>query len=143
MKDPGAPKIHEMIHRIALCKQTDIVVNSSTMELRREEVVWTWARIRSHYGLPGFVGQSGYSIMDPVTKATHAISIRAGISVIITDTAYVYEEFRKSPPRWYKVLGWAETDDFITLPVRMVERSDFALPPQQSSLVAKPSVVEL
>lgn len=127
-----------------MCSQKNIVVNSSTMELRREGVVWTWARVRSHYGLPSFIGQMGYAVMDPVTKATHAITVRAGISVEITDMAYIYEEFRKSQPRWYKVLGWSETDDYITMPVRMVEKSDQALPPLDSnSLVAKPSPVTL
>jgi hypothetical protein len=142
MKDPGAPKIHELIHYVALCSQKDVVVNASTMELKRTEVVWAWARIRSHYGLPSFIGQVGYSIMDPSTKATHAITVRAGLGLIITNAAYIYETFRKSPPRWYKVLGWSETDDYITMPVRMIEQSDLAIPPH-SNLVAQPSPVEL
>jgi hypothetical protein len=143
MKDPGAPLLNEMIHRIALCSQKDVVLNSSTMELKRTEVIWVWARVRSHYGLPAFLGQQGYSIMDPVTKATHAITIRTNWDILVTDTAYAYEEFRKSPPRWYKVLGWSEIDDgFTTLQTRIAERSDFALPPQ-GALAPQPSQVEL
>lgn len=142
MKDPGKPKLNELIHRIALCSQKDVVVNSSTMELRRIGVVWTWARVKSHYGLPSFVGQHGYTVMDLTTKATHAITIRTGIGVEITDTAYVYEEFRKSPPRWYKVLGFSETDDYYTLTTRMIEKSDLAIPPQ-GLLSPQPSEVKL
>ena len=145
MKDPGAPKIHELIHRLAMCKQQDIVVDASTMALRREEVVWTWGRVKSHYGLPSILGQTGYTIMGATginTTPTHAITIRAGIGLIITSTAFIDEEFRKSPPRWYRVLGWTETDDFYTFPVRMVELSDFALPPQ-GALTARPTPVEL
>ena len=147
MKDPGAPKIHELIHRLALCTQKDIVVGPSTMELRREAVVWTWGRVRSHYGLPSIIAQSGYSIFNAIgvnTTATHAITVRAGISVEITAMAFIYEEFRKSPPRWYKVLGFSETDDFLTMPVRMIEKSDAVLPPLENNpLVAQPTRVDL
>jgi len=147
VKDPGAPKLHELIHRVALCTQKDIVVDGSTMELRRESVVWTWARVRSHYGLPSIVARSGYTIFNAEGKntiATHAISIRAGIGVDITAMAFVYEERRKSMPRWYKVLGFSETDDYLTLPVRMIEKSDAALPPVNNNpLVAQPTRVDL
>jgi hypothetical protein len=131
MKDPGSPKIHELVHRVALCSQKDVVVNSSTMELRRTGVVWAWARIKSHYGLPMFTGQLGYAIMDPVTKATHAITVRDGL-VEFSDTAYVYEEPRKSQPRWYKILGYSEVKGFTVLVARLVEKSDYAIPPQNS-----------
>jgi hypothetical protein len=142
MKDPGAPKIHELNRRVALCSQKDVVVNSSTMELRRTEVVWAWARIKSHYGLPSFLGQHGYTVMDLTTKATHAITVRGGLGVIITDTAYVYEEFRKSPPRWYKILGWSESEGWLVFTSRMVEMSDYALQPN-NPLAPQPSRIEL
>jgi hypothetical protein len=131
-----------MPNRVALCSQKDVVLNSSTMELRRTQVVWAWARIKSHYGLPNFNGQSGYAIMDLVTKATHAITVREGLRVQISDTAYVYEERRKNPPRWYKVLGWSEPVHFIVLTTRLIEKSDFALPPQ-NSFAPQPSRIEL
>jgi len=95
VKDPGAPKLHELIHRVALCSQQDIVAGPSTMELRRESVVWTWARVKSHYGLPAIVARSGYTIWGSAnvnTVPTHAITVRAGIGVEITAMAYVYEE---------------------------------------------------
>ena len=141
MKDPGAPKIHELTHRVALCKQQDVVVNAQTMELRRVGVVWAWARVKSHYGLPSFVGQLGYTIMDPTTKATHAITVRDGL-VEFSDTAFIYEEFRKGIPRWYKVLGYTEIKGFTTLTTRLIEKSDQAIQPQ-NSLRPQPSPVEL
>lgn len=142
MKDPGAPKVHELIHRVALCSQKSVVVNATTMELKRDAVVWAWARVKSHYGLPSFLGQQGYTIMDPQTKATHAITVRAGLNVIFTDTAYIYEEFLKSPPRWYKVLGFSEPDNWIVLTCRMMEASDLAIAPT-GPLAPQPSFVEL
>jgi pheromone shutdown protein TraB len=142
MKDPGNPKIHELNHRIALCTQKDVVVNGQTMELRRTEVVWCWARVKSHYGLPFVIGQMGYTISDLTTKATHAITIRNGLVDNVTDTAYVYEEFRKSAPRWYKVLGISEPERFIVMTTRLIEVSDMATPPQ-SVLAPQPSRVDL
>ena len=142
MKDPGNPKIHEMNHRVALCSQKDVVVNGQTMELKRTEVVWCWARIKSHYGLPFQIGQMGYTIMDPQTKATHAITIRNGLVDNITNTAYVYEEFRKSAPRWYKVLGISEPERFLVLTCRLIEISDLATPPQ-SAFAPQPTRVDL
>jgi hypothetical protein len=142
MKDPGAPKIHEMNRRVALCTQQDIVANGKTMELRRVGVVWAWARIKSHYGLPFTIGHSNYTIMDPSTKATHAITVRNGLVDNVTAMAYVYEEFRKSAPRWYKVLGVSEPDKFLVFTTRMVEISDLAIPPQ-SDLAPQPLRVDL
>ena len=142
MKDPGAPKIHEMNRRVVLCTQKDIIVDSKTMELRREAVVWAWARIKSHYGLPFMIGQSAYTVMDPSTKATHAITVRNGLVDNVTDTAFVYEEFRKSAPRWYRVLGVSEPDKFLVFTCRMVEISDMAIPPQHD-LSPQPTRVDL
>jgi hypothetical protein len=142
VKDPGNPKIHELNHRVALCTQKDVVIDSKTMELRRTEVVWAWARIKSHYGLPFMIGQLGYTVMDLTAKATHAITVRNGLVDNVTDTAYVYEEFRKSAPRWYKVLGVSEPEGFLVLTARMVEISDLATPPL-SVLAPQPSLVDL
>jgi hypothetical protein len=142
VKDPGAPKIHEMNRRVALCTQHDVVVDSKTMMLHRSKVVWAWARIKSHYGLPFMIGQQGYTVMDPVTKPTHAITIRNGLVDNVTSMAYVYEEFRKSAPRWYKVMGVSEPDKFLVLTTRMIEISDMALPPQ-GVLAPQPTRVDL
>jgi hypothetical protein len=142
MKDPGNPKIHEMNRRVALCTQQDVVINSKTMELKRTTVVWAWARIKSHYGLPFMIGQSGYTIMDLTTKPTHAITVRNTLVDNVTDKAYIYEEFRKSAPRWYKILGVSEPDKFLVFTTRMVEISDLATPPH-SLLAPQPSRVDL
>ena len=130
MKDPGAPKLHELNHRVALCTQHDVIIDSKTMLLHRSAVVWAWARVKSHYGLPFTIGQSAYTVLDPVTKATHAITVRNGLVDNVTDTAYVYEEFRKSAPRWYRVLAVSEPERFLVLTCRMIEISDLAIPPQ-------------
>src|SRR5262245_29438182 len=142
MRDPSAPKVADLEHRIALCKQQDVVVNSSTMELRRKEVVWTWARIKSFYGLAAFIAPTGFAIIDGHTRATHAVTFRYGMYLSIQSTAWVYEERRKTEPRWYKVLGFAESSQWVTLNVRLVEKSDLAIPPQ-APFAPQPSKVTL
>src|SRR5262245_15938002 len=143
MRDPSAPKAADLEHRIALCKQADVVVDSRTMELRRSDVVWTWARIKSFYGLAAFINsQHGYAIIDGMTRATHSITFRYGMYLSIGSTAWVYERRRKTEPRWYKVLGFAESSQWVTLNVRLVEKSDMVLPPN-STFAPQPSQVEL
>jgi len=142
MKDPGNPKLNELNHRVALCTQRDVVIDAQTMALHRSKVVWAWARVKSHYGLPYMIGLSGYTVMDPTTKATHAITVRGGLVDNVTSMAYVYEEFRKSAPRWYKVLGVSEPQGFLVLTSRLIEISDLTIPPQ-NALAPQPSRVDL
>jgi hypothetical protein len=142
MKDPGNPKIHEMRRRVALCTQHDVVTDSKTMTLHRAAVVWGWARIKSHYGLPFTIGLSGYTVMDPQAKPTHAITVRNGLVDNVTDKAYIYEEFRKSSPRWYKILAISEPEGFLVFTCRLLEISDMVTPPH-SSFAPQPSRVDL
>lgn len=142
MRDPKAPKIADLEHHVALCTTKDVVVDGATMELRREAVVWTWARIQSHYGYPMFTSPAGYAILDPRYKITHAISVRAGLGLEITSAAWVYEERRKSSPRWYKVMGFSEPGSYVVLMARMFERSENVLPPRDI-LAPQPAPIEL
>ena len=41
---PGV-KISELKHRVAICTMKDVVLSADRMVLRREAVVWTWAKI--------------------------------------------------------------------------------------------------
>lgn len=131
-----------MEHRIALCRQQDVVTSGDTMSLVRTEVVWTWARIKSYYGVPAFLNQQGYAVLDPHNRATHAITVRGGLEVEITNTAWIYEERRKSPPRWYKVLGFTDPVGWIHMTARLIEKSDLVVPPR-TPLSPQPSRVEL
>jgi hypothetical protein len=112
-----------------MCRQQDVVVSADTMELVRTSVVWTWARIKSYYGVPAFMSQAGYAIIDPHNRATHAVTIRGGLEIDITATAWIYEKRRKSAPRWYKILGFTDPVGWIHMTARLIEKSDLALPP--------------
>jgi hypothetical protein len=143
MKDPNAPKAADMEHRIAMCHQSDVVIENGMMQLQRTSVVWTWARIKTYYGVPAFIGQQGYAIIDPASRATHAITIRGGHDLDISAMAWVYEKRLKSPPRWYKILGFTDPVGWIHMTARLVEKSDQVVPPHDSILSAQPTPADL
>jgi hypothetical protein len=122
-------KISDLMHRIALCSMQDVVQDNGTMALTRKAVTWIWARIDPALNLNSFMSQEGYSFRNPVTQATHRVIIRAHSGLEITSAAWVYEQRRKSPPRWYKCLGFTESDAWILIPTHLMERSDNATPP--------------
>lgn len=122
-------KIAELKHRIAICTMKDVVVSADRMELRREAVVWTRAKIEHQQHLPSFISDGGYAIKELTTRATHRIRVRAGLNIDYTSAAWVYEEFFKSPPRWYKVLGFVDEDvTIVMLECHLVESSESAKP---------------
>jgi head-tail adaptor len=125
-----APKISDLSHRVALCTMSDVVESKGTMSLSRSAVARVWAKIRGTPAGWSFISQQGYAILNPQDKPTHIVTIRAGTAVDVQSAAWVYEEFLKSMPRWYKVLGFSETDGWINLTCRLVEKSDDVSPPR-------------
>jgi hypothetical protein len=122
-------KIAQYKHRVAICTMKDVVISSDRMELRREAVVWTRARIDAQKHLSSFVSPEGYAIKEVATRATHRIRVRTTLGLDYTSAAWVYEEFLRSPPRWYKVLGVVdETRNTVMLECHLVERRDEAKP---------------
>jgi len=145
MKDPNGPKIGDMEHRVALCRQQDIVADGKTMELHRSEVVWTWARIKSYYGIGSYMNEDGYAIIDGTGKqsrASHAITVRRGLDIEVTAAAWIYEERRKGPPRWYKILQFSETVGWLMFTAKLIEKSDYA-PTPHKMLLPQTTRVEL
>ena len=106
----------------------DVVVSADQMELRREAVVWTRAKIDHQTHLPSFLSVEGFAIKELATRATHRIRVRAGLGIDYSSAAWVYEEFLKSPPRWYKVLGFVDEPQVVMLECHLVESSDAAKP---------------
>ena len=122
-------KIADLAHRVALCTMHDVVDSNGTMTLARKDMAQLWAAIDPALNLSSFIAPSGYAIVNPVTQATHRVMIRAQSGLEITTAAWVYEYRRKSSPRWYKILGFTESDSWILLPTHLVERSMQASPP--------------
>ena len=122
-------KIKDLKHRVAICTMKDVVVSNDTMELRREAVVWTRAKIEQQTHLPSFLSPDGFAIKEYATRATHRIRVRSGLEIDYTSAAWIYEEFFKSPPRWYKVLGFVDDSlRFVMLECHLVESSEKAKP---------------
>ena len=122
-------KLRDLRHRVAICTMKDVVISSDQMELRREAVVWTWAKIEHQQHLPSFISDGGYAIKELATRATHRIRVRSGLGIDYTAAAWLYEEFLQSPPRWYKVLGFVDdTKTTVMLECHLVESSELAAP---------------
>jgi hypothetical protein len=122
-------KISLMKHRVAICTMKDVVLSSDTMELRREAVVWTWARIDQQQHLPSFISEAGFAIKELATRATHRIRVRVGLNIDYSSAAWIYEEFRRSPARWYKVLGFVDdVENMVMLECHLVESNEMAKP---------------
>jgi hypothetical protein len=123
----SAVKIRDLKHRIAICTMKDVVVSADRMELRREAIVWTRAKIDHQHHLPSFMSVEGYAVKEYANRATHRIRVRAGLNIDYTSAAWIYEEFFRSPPRWYKVLGFVDDSvDFVMLECHLVESSESA-----------------
>ncbi|TAI61584.1 hypothetical protein [Bradyrhizobium sp. Leo170] len=139
-KEPkSGPKIANFSHRVALCTMKDVVDQGGTMVLARPAVAWVWAGIRQPR--PSFMSPYGYAVLEEADRVTHIITIRGNAGIDITSAAWVYEKFRISPPRWYKVVGFSDVDRWIRLACRLVERSDTAQPSQSELSAARQDVV--
>ena len=130
-------RITDLNSRVSLCTAYDVVENESTITLRRAPVATCWAKIYALPHLPSFIGgQFGYAVKETAERITHWITLRAGIGLDFTSSAWVYEERRKSPPRWYKMLGFYDNGNWVVLHCHLVERSINAVPPKGSPLEA-------
>ena len=136
-------KISDLSHRIALCTMSDVVESSGTMALSRTSVARVWAQIKSTPAGWSFMSQQGYAIRNPEERQTHIITIRSSTGVDVSSAAWVYEEFLKSMPRWYKVLGFSETDAWLNLACRLVEKSDDVTKPLGNNLSPQMAKVTL
>lgn len=123
------PKIGALCHRVALCSMKDVVAKNDAMELVREAVTFTWANIVHQWNQPSFIGQAGYAVKELADRPTHLITVRYGLQLEYSSAAWVYEERLKSPPRWYKIVGFSEQERFVMLHCHLVEKSDSATKP--------------
>jgi head-tail adaptor len=134
-------------HRISLCTMQDVVVDGDEMRLTRKEVFGAWAAIEAKRG--SMFAQGGVVIQESLDVQSHLITIRYRYDYAISSAAWVYEERRKSEPRWYKVLSVKDTtSEWWVLSCRLVEKSDFVSQPQPDApanpfLVGKPQGVKL
>lgn len=123
------PKISDLRHRIAICTMKDVVEKDGTMSLLRNPVALTWGWIMGQQTVPSFLTQGGYAYLEKFDRITHRIMVRIQLDIDYTAAAWVYEERRVSPPRWYKVVGTFEFERWIFLNCHLQESSDKVQPP--------------
>lgn len=122
------PKISDLRHRVRLCTNEDVVINGAEMVLRRKEVRASWAAIEHQTHMSSFISKEGFAVQENTARPTHRITVRAQHDLDFSAAAWVYEEFLKSPPRWYKVLGFVDEENWIMLECHLVERNANAAP---------------
>lgn len=126
-------KIADLTHYVVLCSMHDVVTSDGEMRLAREGIAGMWASIEQSRG--STFSKEGYAVMEPGGKRevrSHRIVVRQRVDLDISAMAWVYERKRKSPSRWFKVLGGAdkyEDGQFFTMDCMLVERSDTTTPP--------------
>lgn len=121
----------------------DVVDKNGQMQLVRETVTWLWAQVDAALNLPSFISPMGYSFHESRDAwATHRVILRAASGLEVTSAAWVYEQRLKSSPRWYKILGFTESDAWLLLNTHLIERSDKATPPV-NILQAEPGRITL
>ncbi|KRR21355.1 hypothetical protein CQ14_06815 [Bradyrhizobium lablabi] len=135
---PLDTKISDLRNRISLCTMQDVVEEGGVMTLARIEIATVWAAIYAQPHLPSFISPYGYAIKENADRRTHLITVRYKVDLDLTSAAWVYEVRRKSPPRWYKVLGFYDNENWIVMHCHLVQRSERATPPQ-SKLAAEVS----
>jgi head-tail adaptor len=133
-------KISDLKFRVALCSSSDVVESGGIITLTRTAIAKVWAAIYAQPHIPSFISREGYAIKETADRYTHKITVRYKVDLDITSAAWVYEERLKSPPRWYKVLGFYDNDNWINLQTHLVERSVNATEPR-NPLSADPAEI--
>lgn len=135
--------IADLCHRVKLCTMADVVKEDDGLRLTRNEVFGAWAAVEAKRG--SMYAKDGVVIEESREVQSHLITIRYRYDFEISSAAWVFEEPRKSPPRWYKVLAVKEaSSDWWVLSCRIVEKSDFVSQPQEGEAApANPFMVGL
>ena len=142
--------IGSLRHRVKLCTQQDVVLIGTTdLKLARNEVLETWAEISNRAAVA--MSPEGAALRESVSTVknfagtrksashlqTHVIRIRYRPDLNFSVLAWIYEERRKSSPRWFKILKIAQTEDgsdpFFTFDCRLMERGDNLIEPDHFS----------
>lgn len=126
----GPLRIADFRHRVSICSMNDVVDNNGTMQLIRKDVYQCWAKI---YGVRGYQqSKAGYTVKENLNYRTHVVAIRYRRDIDMTTAAWIYEERRQSPPRWFKIVNSVDGDDnseFLEIEARLVENSPDAVSP--------------
>lgn len=150
MFELAKPKIKtsDLSHRVALCTMHDVVTEDGKMVFVRTPVQFIWAQVDAALNLPIYMTGKGYSFRESQDAwYSHRVIIRSQSHIEASCMAWVYEEKRRTSPRWYKLLGFTESDNWTLLITHLVERAEDMKPVEppipRFSLRASQSAVAL
>lgn len=133
--------IAKLRHRVHLCSQKD-VVQDGEWKLAREGVLSMWAAIDEKSA--SRFSERGAAMGESRNRRTHVIMTRYHPDLDISALAWIYEERRKSAPRWFKILRVGQTEgvgtQFFKFDCRIVERGEQAAPPAADEPSQGPAV---
>lgn len=116
-------------HRIVVCASKDIVESSDTVSIVRRGVFEGWAAIEMKRS--SSFSREGFTIQQSSEYVTHYVTMNYRPDVDITNAAWLYEERRMSPPRWFKIIRYGELDErFWRFEVSLIEKSEDAPEPK-------------
>lgn len=131
--------IRNMRHKLVFCTARD-TADGGVLYQARDIVFTTMGGIETKK--TSMFSKSGMAILEEKNRPTHNVYIRNNPMFNLSSAAWVYEEFRKSSPRWYKLIGVAElTDDmkFLKIQVNLAERGDDLRKPVDENSMLQPS----
>jgi hypothetical protein len=103
----------------------DVVTEDGKMVFVRAPVKFIWAQIDAALNLPIYMTTNGYSFKESQDAwYSHRVIIRSQSHIEAACMAWVYEEKRRTSPRWYKLLGFTESDNWTLLITHLVERAE-------------------
>lgn len=127
---PSSKGIAKLKYRVTLCAQKDTFTQEGVL-MKRAGIMPTWAYIEAKQG--SSFSLFGAAVGDPQSVKTHIIGLRYRSDLDISNLAWIYEDRRKSGPRWYKVLSVAEkeyrSELWTVLDCRLVEKGNLAAEP--------------
>ncbi|MGL5736574.1 MAG: phage head completion protein [Beijerinckiaceae bacterium] len=131
--------IADFKHRIVMCSSQDVVSADGEMTLNKVSAWEAWAHVEEMRG--SYFSREGYAIKEGRESPSHKICIRYRQDKEISSAAWIYEERRKSSPRWFKILEVRDVGELgrhWALDCRLVQRSDMVVKPAP---VAEPVTV--
>lgn len=134
------PSAADLKHRVSLCSQRDEVRGNAALVLNRVKIFDTWAAINPKS--PSAFSRDGFVVKDAQDQQTHEIYIRYRANFDISVAAWVYEERRKSAPRWFRVIrviNVNEAGEWLCLKAKIYESSDAAPEPEKE----KPAIIDV
>lgn len=118
--------IASLRHRVALCTQRDVVEEGTDLRIVRQGVMNMWASIEPKKA--STFTPRGAASQESRNTRTHIICTRYHRDVDVSHLAWLYEERRKSAPRWFKILSVVQSErsgsEYFMFDCRLTERGE-------------------